>query len=575
MQKITTTSVFAAGIAVASGASFTLERSDAAPKKPDWGQVFTVKGTFSVPAGDIHEPVTAYADVPGGLYKTAFYDGTNAYIYDYPNQVITQTYYRMDKPGCRFIEGEIHPKMYATGLLPDISDDGFVYQGESACPEHEAPAESGKDQSNPICHVWKKKAPGDGHDATFQFYAQLIGGEWIPYKYEMMAYTELIGSHWDRYVMDYDMYAAGTPDGAFEVPEYCPKSEAQDHKEAAMAPLLQYGKFARGEYHVDDAFADYMKEHGRKYSDDMEHHERKAVFRDNLHYIYHGNRKNTSFVMKANQWMDHRVDELQDKLFGDIPRSEIQAKAKELKQDVSEKSGFKEHPYKPFQNPPPKHFDWREEGIIGPIKEQGVCGGCWAFGATATLEAHWARYTGKIAKLSEQQLIDCSWDFGNNGCNGGDEALAWEYVNATGGQTDSDDYGYFMATGMCKKDVKPVASLSGVMRIEQENEEMMLNAVAYGGPLKVAYLAAKQSMIYYSSGVYDDPLCYGVKADELNHVVLVVGYGTDDLQPEGSRDYWIVRNSWGNLWGEEGYFRMVRNKNICGMAWDVAFPIVP
>ncbi|GIZ03769.1 procathepsin L [Caerostris extrusa] len=222
----------------------------------------------------------------------------------------------------------------------------------------------------------------------------------------------------------------------------------------------------------------------------------------------------------------------------------------------------------------PNHVDWREKGLVTEVKDQGDCGSCWAFSATGSLEGQHKRKTGKLVSLSEQNLLDCA-EKGNHGCGGGVIDFAFEFIKKQGGIDTEESYPYLakqypgsLTKVLVNSKEKTVgATLTGYVDVEEENEIALMQAVATVGPVSVGIHAGSYGFMNYKSGIYDVEDC---NSEDLNHGVLVVGYGS-----EKGKDYWIVKNSWGSKWGEDGYIRMVRNKkNQCGIASIPSYPLV-
>ncbi|RXG67749.1 Cathepsin L [Armadillidium vulgare] len=189
----------------------------------------------------------------------------------------------------------------------------------------------------------------------------------------------------------------------------------------------------------------------------------------------------------------------------------------------------------------PASYDWRDYGYVTGVKDQGQCGSCWSFSATGSLEGQHFASTGDLVSLSEQNLVDCVQ--AAFGCNGGNMNGVCHYKAANRGATDTGSV------------------------VLAQSEDALQEAVATIGPISVAIDASRLSFQTYTGGVYYEEKC---SSTNLDHGVLVVGYGTD-----GTDDYWLVKNSWGTSWGIDGYIKMARNRNNnCGIVTDASYPTV-
>lgn len=175
--------------------------------------------------------------------------------------------------------------------------------------------------------------------------------------------------------------------------------------------------------------------------------------------------------------------------------------------------------------------------------------------------------TGKLRRISEKNFIDCAReDYYNHGCDNGTVAGAYYYVIKNGGIDDYESYPYDAKQGECKYDPKHnVTTVKSIAYIPPNDEETMKIAVAVSGPITVGIDSNPASFQLYKSGIYSEKNCTRV-----NHSITIVGYGT-----ENGTDYWLVKNSWGPKWGNNGFGKILRNNNTCGIASQAPlFPIL-
>lgn len=194
-------------------------------------------------------------------------------------------------------------------------------------------------------------------------------------------------------------------------------------------PMREY--IHRENSHIDNAFKGFMTTHEKDYENDKEHRHRLRNFRHNYRFIKSHNRAGKTYKMKINHLAD-RSDEEITRLRGRLP-----SKGKGNNGLFFNK---KEYKHKDI----PDQVDWRLNGAVTPVKDQAICGSCWSFGTVGSIEGALFVKTGKLVKLSEQNLVDCSWGYGNNACDGGEEWRAYEWVMKHGGIATDDSYGAYL-----------------------------------------------------------------------------------------------------------------------------------
>lgn len=308
---------------------------------------------------------------------------------------------------------------------------------------------------------------------------------------------------------------------------------------------------------ISVAFDEWLAKMGKTYHSDEEYSRRLVIFANNMQKIKNFNSRQESYKMGLTAFADMEFNEFKERyLMANAPQhcSATGSVSVKFHANVSEL---------------PTAIDWRDKGVVTPVKNQGDCGSCWAFSTTGAVESHHAIKTGNLVSLSEMQLVDCAGNFNNNGCGGGLPSQAFEYIRYNGGIETEAAYPYVPKNGKCKFDpAKVAATVVTSFNITKYNEAEIVQSVATKGPVSVCFDVIDGFQLYHS-GVYASTKCHD-DADHINHAVLAVGYNvTQEGEP-----YWIIKNSWGPNFGMDGYFWMKRGANMCGLATCASYPVV-
>jgi C1A family cysteine protease len=312
-------------------------------------------------------------------------------------------------------------------------------------------------------------------------------------------------------------------------------------------------------------FDAWTKDFGKSYESLEQRAHRYAIWINNLERITHTNSQKLTYKLRLNQFADLTDDEFRLQVHG------MTGSCYKGNENIPKISTFSKRSKLPLPNAVPASVDWTTKGVVTPVKNQGDCGSCWAFSTTGSIECEYAIKNNVLNSLSEQQLVDCSWAYGNLGCAGGSMDAAFKYVENYGGLCSETEYPYTGKDGLCqassncKTVYNPITSHTDVTT----DDETALETAAAAGCVSVAIEADQFAFQYYSSGVLT-----GSCGTSLDHGVLVVGYGSS-----GTSDYWKVKNSWGTSWGEDGYVLICRDcakngvEGECGINMEPSFPI--
>lgn len=518
---------------------------------PLWPSAYSVQGAISIPYTELYEPFQAWFDGNAGNSRIDYYGGTakTFQLSNWPTNkgsnvkiVPVTTEEELNKITCMKTEGSSPGDTTPQSILPDISN--FTCLGLGKINGEDAEQWTHTDQVEEKISkyvMWvKRKQSANGKEIA------------VPVYYEMRGYDSLLGSHYDHYYISYNSYVPSAPaKSIWQVPEKMKCGGFPGPGISNLATFNPMKEFVHNDdEHHDAAWMSFVAEHNKSY-EQTEHAFRKHIFKQNHRFIQSHNRANHGYKLKVNHLSDRTTDEL---------------KSLRGKKYTPGYKGGSSFPYTDEEihtlaQALPKNFDWRLYGAVNHVKDQSICGSCWSFGTTGTIEGAYFLKTGKLISLSEQALIDCSWGYGNDGCDGGEDFRSYQWIMKHGGIPIEDEYGQYLGMdGKCHIDqVKLVSPITGWVDVTPRHEKALRLAIFKHGPVSIAINAALRTFSFYSHGVYYDPNCKGGEAD-LDHAVLAVGFGVMN-----GKKYWLVKNSWSNYWGNDGYILMAVKDNNCGV----------
>lgn len=524
-------------------------KGKAVPPLPDFGKTYHVKGVISLPYAEIQEPFEAWLDVAAKSSRIDYYHGqVSTYQLGTDQQYGTAykispetTETELNVMKCFQVNGTKEDPVTPQVSLPEVLGFQFLrmeYYGGS------------------LCEVWQNVTTVGNKKNTYTLWVTRSenGPDATPLHYEMMGYNTLLGSHYDKYLVDYKVFSANVDPKVFSLPEgmTCGGFPGPGVEHHILANPMKELIHTSAAGHTQRVFNHFKNKFQRQYASEREQEEREHAFIHNLRYVHSKNRAGLSYSLALNS--------LSDRTMSEMTMMRGRKRGKSLNKGLPFPTVYKAVEV-------PETLDWRLYGAVTPVKDQAICGSCWSFATTGTIEGALFLKTGSLQVLSQQALVDCSWGFGNNGCDGGEEWRAYEWIMKHGGIATTETYGAYMGmNGFCHlNETQLTARIQSYTNVTSGDADALKVALFKKGPVAVSIDASHRSFVFYSHGVYFEPAC-GNTTDALDHAVLAVGYGSLDGEP-----YWLIKNSWSTYWGNDGYILMSMRDNNCGVTTDATY----
>jgi len=450
-----------------------------------------------------------------------------------------------------------------TPILPDLTSGGWRFKGRAA------PLADGR-AGPPGTVAFRRAVPtadsGYSHYiATYTMWVDAVTR--APVRLEALAPNLWTGGHFDLTVADFGDWKPGSLDaGHFEPPAGCPaKPQAGAVPASARAAVLPADRLAHAlpnRHSGAPAYDAFLHHAGaRRTRSADEYRERAAAHAAAAARVAAHDAPSTGYSIALTRMADMLPQE-KEALVSQHP---VQGGGGGALPGPRPGDALSTRTTRPL----PSSVDWRGTAADSPVKDQAMCGSCWAFGTIGALEAAAWRASGAQTLFSEQHLVDCAWSpeayagkYPNAGCGGGYQTTAFDWVFARHGAVASRDYPYRGVGGLCDTKVKNAATFSGKYVWVGGGDDGLREALLAQGPMTVSVDASADDFPLYRSGVYNNTRCEE-RLSRLDHAVLISGYGVDAATGAA---YWLVKNTWSALWGEGGYVRIAIRPDDCGIS---------
>ncbi|KAG6464169.1 uncharacterized protein LOC115452876 [Manduca sexta] len=539
----------------------------AEPPRPRFDRSLMLRGELTVPRAGYTESYIAWWDSQSGAARVDYFDGgTSTYRLVGADGSMRGVRVSMDRTGERHVVrcAVTAPRRAslmdrAPPALPHLGLFSFAGYVETAGGRVERWRHTVAGRGGELGGV-RGEALTFRHELELQRAAD--NDTALPLKYTVSVDSSVLGADCEGYEHRYTEVRLGEHEPALlrlDTEEVCEETELTEQWEL-VEPLREFTLEYR-DPRYNGLFDSFQEQYDRAYAGDTEQAVRKALLIQHLRFIDAGNRMGSTALL-GNNFLGDRLDTELESLYGVDTTGVTDELANGATGNVRTRRDTELLP---------QEFDWRKKGGVTEVRFQGTtCASCWAFAVTGAVEGALFVRTGRLTRLSEQQLVDCAGRFGGRGCNGTWPRAAYDYIQQRG-LNEHKSYVPYVArqTASCLDGAySPATYISGHVNVTQFSVRALKAAVRQHAPAVVIVDGKAKSFIFYKDGVLEDNRC-GKRLRKLNHAVLAVGWGEKNGAP-----YFILKNSWSERWGEEGYVKVAAESNTCGVLTAPSYPIL-
>ncbi|KAJ3452822.1 hypothetical protein M0812_04599 [Anaeramoeba flamelloides] len=512
--------------------------------KSPWPDKYHLELTLSIPGSSINQPITCDYDLSSNKVRIDQYHGLSVNLFRYDQD--PKYYYEMVVAQTQQICFKNHSNLYSNTIpvfLPDYSKwtklDPEVRRGVRV-------------------NAYQLTTKKHDTETIYTFYINTENNH--PVQYTVKGVLDIFAQHFDEYIINYYIYIPDrVDDSVFDLPKICAESDQYSYNHVFGRNLFNFKKLFPSPIKEESEFDKFLEKYSKNYAGE-EYFKRKQIFERNLNKINQHNKKKSTYTLAVNKFADLTFEEVESIYL--LPKRDV---------PISKQSALNFNSEKLMPNDQlPHHFNWLNYGAVTSVKDQGTCSSSWAFAAAGTLEGQYFLATSNLESVSAQNIIDCSWEseYPSYGCDGSSHWKALNSVKEMGGFMNKNDYPYLSVSGYCAFDKsQSLSTIDKIVNITSSDYEVAQSLYEYG-PMSIS-LHVIESLLFYSGGLYNDVMC---SQENVNYAALLIGYGFWEEDP--TQAYWLIKSSWGDTWGDEGYLYIARDNNLCGVCSEVSYVVL-